>query len=309
MKADNLTDVKKYLIELFKALNEVEGEVKYPIVTLLLSVLMFFFKKKVNKDYPLLKNIRKMFRFKDLKVQLDNGKETTIVGVSKSKNTDPDKDNEVEQLPEKGNTFVEQYPKFDYVVKDLVKHDLFREIRNLIGDTDPEFITHGQRDYTKDIVYRDFINNKLQSTHDNMIRIASEYTEGMLRADLKNHVYNMFDDCNNCLEMRLIDTFVSKRLSEKGRTDLTREEEKLISKLHAERVYRKFIGVRDNTMRRYGRIIEKIFSNPFNETNFQCINQLFTVVLWEMDDIMEDSVKTFESINGDFLNLEYKEMF
>lgn len=166
----------------------------------------------------------------------------------------------------------------------------------------PEFQTHGKRDIMKELIYQDFISIKLQSTHDNMRRISLEYPTGLSRAKLRSHILDRFDDCNECLANNFKELLVRKQL--------TRKDAKSFSELecikHAENVSNKFMEARKTTMRRYLSIVDKILGNYFNETNFQCINQLYTVILWEMDDIMEDSLITFAQMNGDFVDLEYR---
>lgn len=180
-------------------------------------------------------------------------------------------------------------PYFQYAIKDLEKHDLFVSDIPSYRDYRYDFYTHGQLDETKSKIFTDFLNVKMDSTKDNMLKISKKAKDEMSRVDLKNHINKCFNSCNECLENNLETLFITN--------GLTQEMSKVI-------IY-KFYAVRRKAMERYNRRIDSIFACDFYESNFQIILAVYEVVAYEMDDIIEDSIQTFKEINGLFLNLEY----
>lgn len=179
--------------------------------------------------------------------------------------------------------------KFKYKISDLEKHDLFIDIEEHKSFS-PQFKTHGKKDSVKSRVFKDFLDVKLTSTSVNMKRICQGADNEMSRIELKYHIKQCFNSCNIELEMNL-----ERRFIEKG---LTKKE--------ADLVIGKFFSVRNLAIDRYNKRIESIFSCDFYENNFQLILALYEVIAYELDDIIKDSISTFEDINGLFLNMSYE---
>ncbi len=176
-----------------------------------------------------------------------------------------------------------------YRIKDLCNHDLFNELE-IAKLYSYEFETNGETDITKGLVFKDFIDVKLTSTKKNMLRISQEATNEMTKQELKAHVNNCFNDCNDCLGKNLKRTFINKGLSEKS----------------AEMVLMKFFLIRSRALKRYNKRLESIFACDFYENNFQLILALYEVIAYEIDDIISNSYETFVEINGMFYGLDYK---
>jgi hypothetical protein len=179
-------------------------------------------------------------------------------------------------------------PQFQYTINDLEKHDLFTDIISY-KDTRYEFYTHGEIDIIKSRIFSDFLNTKLDSTYKNMLKISKEATIEMSRVDLKAHVNGCFSTCNINLEKNLEKLFIANGLN----------------KEMSQQVMDKFYTVRKTNMIRYNRRIDSIFACSFYENNFQLILALYEVIAYELHDIIQDSIKAFNDINGLFLNLEY----
>lgn len=175
-----------------------------------------------------------------------------------------------------------------YNLTDLSKHDLFNELE-IHKRHRFEFETHGKDDVTKALIFRDFLNAKLSSTSQNMLRISSEATGEMTKQDLKAHVNQCFNDCNQCLEKELKKVFIEKGF------DLQ----------HSEVIIEKFYAVRESALEKYSRRIDSIFACDFYENNFQLILALYEVIAFEIDDIVQHSHATFVEVNGMFYELDY----
>jgi len=182
-----------------------------------------------------------------------------------------------------------KFNKYKYHVNDLLLHDLFFELERRKGYT-KEFRSYHVLDETKTKVFKDFIDIKLDNTSISLKQIVQEYKKGMSKAELKSLVFSKFDECNKCLENRLI-----KRFTEGG---LTLEVSKTIVD--------KFFEIRNNTLKVYDERIESVFACDFYETNFQLILAVYELVAFEIDGIINETVKAFESVNGLFFELEYK---
>ena len=176
-----------------------------------------------------------------------------------------------------------------YRIKDLCNHDLFNELE-IAKLYSYEFETNGETDITKALVFKDFIDVKLTSTKKNMLKISQEANNEMTKQELKAHVNNCFNDCNDCLGKNLKRTFIDKGLSEKS----------------AELVLMKFFLIRSRALKRYNKRLESIFACDFYENNFQLILALYEVIAYEIDDIISNSYETFVEINGMFYGLDYK---
>ena len=176
-----------------------------------------------------------------------------------------------------------------YKIKDLRNHDLFNELE-IAKLYSFEFETNGEVDVTKGLVFKDFIDVKLSSTKENMLNISQEATNEMTKQELKAHVNNCFNDCNNCLGDTLKKVFIEKGLDQKS----------------AELVLMKFFLIRSRALKRYNKRLESIFACDYYENNFQLILAIYEVIAYEIDDIISDSYETFIEINGMFYGLEYK---
>ena len=176
-----------------------------------------------------------------------------------------------------------------YKIKDLRNHDLFNELE-IAKLYSFEFETDGEVDVTKGLVFKDFIDVKLSSTKENMLNISQEATNEMTKQELKAHVNNCFNDCNNCLGNTLKKVFIEKGLDQKS----------------AELVLMKFFLIRSRALKRYNKRLESIFACDYYENNFQLILAIYEVIAYEIDDIISDSYETFIEINGMFYGLEYK---
>ena len=176
-----------------------------------------------------------------------------------------------------------------YKIKDLRNHDLFNELE-IAKLYSFEFETNGEVDVTKGLVFKDFIDVKLSSTKENMLNMSQEATNEMTKQELKAHVNNCFNDCNNCLGDTLKKVFIEKGLDQKS----------------AELVLMKFFLIRSRALKRYNKRLESIFACDYYENNFQLILAIYEVIAYEIDDIISDSYETFIEINGMFYGLEYK---
>lgn len=179
--------------------------------------------------------------------------------------------------------------KFDYSIKDLKMHDMFSELDSYKTYTHT-FKSYHVVDETKTKVFKDFLNIKIENTAENIMSISQEANSKMSKATLKHLVHAAFNTCNLTLDKKLEDHFISKGLT----------------KDTARVVIDKFFVIRQEAMERYERRIESIFACPFYETNFQLILAVYEMVAFELDDIIKHTVRTFESVNGLFFELEYK---
>ena len=175
-----------------------------------------------------------------------------------------------------------------YNLKDLSKHDLFNELE-IHKRQKFEFETHGKDDITKALIFKDFLDAKLTSTSRNMLRISSEASDEMTKQDLKAHVNQCFNDCNQCLEEELKNVFIEKGFDLKN----------------SEIIIEKFYAVRESALEKYSRRIDSIFACDFYDNNFQLILALYEVIAFEIDDIVHHSHETFIEVNGMFYELEY----
>jgi hypothetical protein len=179
--------------------------------------------------------------------------------------------------------------KFNYNISDLEMHDLFTELEHYKSFMH-EFKSYHLIDKTKTKVFKDFLDIKMQETSDNLKAICKIADNSMKRAELKHLILEQFNYCNVCLEKNLKQRFLEKGLSME------------ISEI----VINKFFHIRQSTMDKYERRIESVFACDFYETNFQLILAVYEMVTFEIDEIVNQIVRAFESVNGMFFELEYK---
>lgn len=179
--------------------------------------------------------------------------------------------------------------KFNYNISDLEMHDLFTELEHYKSFMH-EFKSYHLIDKTKTKVFKDFLDIKMQETSDNLKAICKIADKSMKRAELKHLILEQFNYCNVCLEKNL-----KQRFLEKGLTLQT-----------SEIIIHKFFHIRQSTMDKYERRIESVFACDFYETNFQLILAVYEMVTFEIDEIVNQIVRAFESVNGMFFELEYK---
>jgi len=179
--------------------------------------------------------------------------------------------------------------KFKYKIKDLELHDLFFELEKHKGFT-KVFRSYHVVDETKTKVFKDFIDIKLDNTLLSLREIVKEANSSMTRQELKQLVLSKFNQCNCRLEERLMKRFVEGGLT----------------KDVADNIISKFFEIRQDTLNRYDNRIEAVFACDFYENNFQLILAVYELVTFEIEGIIYESVKTFESVNGLFFELEYK---
>lgn len=178
--------------------------------------------------------------------------------------------------------------KNKYDIIDLKNHDLFTEMLSYKGFK-TEFYTHGSLDTTKNKIFNDFLELKIDSTIENMISICEESTEDLSKAELKHLVNSCFNKCNLTLADRLKQRFLDNGLN----------------KSDADIIIDKFYDLRTEAMSRYNKRIESIFACDFYQSNFHLILALYEIIAFEIEDVVKDGVKCFEEINGTFLDLDY----
>jgi len=181
-----------------------------------------------------------------------------------------------------------KFKKNKYKIADLKNHALFAELESYKSFR-KDFQTHGEFDESKTKIFNDFLELKLTSTSANMMSISELATADMDREALKTLVLNSFNDCNKELQCTLVTRFVNKGLN---RDD-------------ANMVLDKFYIVRQNAMDKYKRRIDSIFGCSYYQTNFHLVLAIYEMIAFEIEDITEHSVETFESINGAFMDLDY----
>lgn len=184
--------------------------------------------------------------------------------------------------------------KFKYTVKDLVYHDVFLILDQRKNELNPNFISYGEPDETKNMVFIDFVKLKMNSTEFNMKRIITEYNDDMKgnEAKLKAHIYECFKDCNECLAKDIIKFYHKKKKIDKD----------VVLKLSKD-----FFDIRQSAMINYAESFERVFASPFYENDFQRINAIFETVSFESKGIVKDIEKAFDKVNGVFKDIEYAE--
>jgi hypothetical protein len=179
--------------------------------------------------------------------------------------------------------------KVRYSMGDLKNHDVFSELETFKSFR--KTFMHGDEvDKTKTKVFNDFLMLKLEGTSDTMLLILKEVNCKMTRAEVKRVVHHRFTRCNERLEVNIRETFSAKGVSDE----------------QAALLVGKFFTIRQNAMARYAKRIDSVFACDFYETNFQLVLAIFEIVAFEIDDIIENIVRTFESVNGLFAEIDYK---
>ena len=179
--------------------------------------------------------------------------------------------------------------KNKYDIIDLTNHDLFTELLNYKGHV-THFHTHGQLDVTKNKVFKEFLDMKIDSTIENMRSVCEEATEDMSKVELKHLINTSFNNCNLTLENKLTQRFMDNGLNKKD----------------AEMIMDKFHELRSKAMIKYNKRIESIFACDFYNTNFLLILALYEIIAFEVEDIIKDGVECFEDVNGLFFDLDYE---
>lgn len=174
-------------------------------------------------------------------------------------------------------------------IDSLKNHDVFNELDIAKTITDMKFMTHGKEDEIKSKIFKDFLDIKLIRTAETMLEIAEEATPDMERAELKRLVVQKFIQCNVKLEHKLKMVLVEKGLT----IDMITE------------VIDKFFEIRKNTLERYDKRFDSIFGSDFYHNNYYLLLAVFEVVAFEVDNIVKESIETFNEVNGLFKDLPY----
>jgi hypothetical protein len=181
--------------------------------------------------------------------------------------------------------------KFRYSIKDLEYHDVFIILDQRKTEYKPNFKTYSKPDETKNKVFIDFVNLKMDSTIKNMKRVVTEYKPDFNEAQLKAHIYECFKDCNECLAKEIIKFYHKKKKIDK----------EIVLKLSND-----FFDIRQNALVNYSESFERVFASPFYENNFQRINAIFETVSFESKMIVQDIQKAFDKVNGVFMDIDYE---
>ena len=177
---------------------------------------------------------------------------------------------------------------FKYGIKDLAKHPVFNEIERLKGFR-KDFKCFHLLDVSKTKIFNDFLQAKLDSTAQHLHYINEQVNNEMTRAEVRYIVDHNFNACNDNVGCVLKTKFTSKGLSEAD----------------ANLIIGKFFAIREEAMKRYERRFDAVFASPYYENNFQLLLAVFDNLAWEVEDMKNNCVTAFESVNGMFFELDY----
>lgn len=177
---------------------------------------------------------------------------------------------------------------FKYGIKDLAKHSVFNEIDRLKGFK-TEFKSFHVVDESKTKIFNDFLKTKLDSTAQHLRKINEQVDMKMSRAEVRYIVDHNFVSCNRNIECVLLKKFTSKGLTED----------------QAKTIIHKFLDIRQNAMERYERRFDAVFASDFYENNFQLLLAVFDNLAWEVEDMKNNCVDAFHSVNGMFFEIDY----
>lgn len=176
-------------------------------------------------------------------------------------------------------------------IESLINHDVFIELELVKSLHSPKFYTHDELDITKGKIFKDFLDTKVDSTTQTMTYIIESSDLEMDKMDLKQHVNKSFIQCNLNLEKMLREKLIDKGLT----------------KDMVDNVITTFFDVRAKTMDRYSKRFDSIFGSNFYESNYHLLLAVNEVVAFEIDNIVKESIETFEIVNGVFMDLPYED--
>jgi hypothetical protein len=178
----------------------------------------------------------------------------------------------------------------EITIETFLNHDLFSELELQKHLINPNFFTYGNEDVNKNKIFTIFVEEKMDSVAWSMKKMLNEYTIDMSKDQLKSHVYASFLACDDNLECKL-----SARLLNVG-----------VPKADVEGIIGKFTEVRSHTLKNYTNRIDRMFSfaSQYNVSNKYLVLTLFEILSFEIRGMVMDINTTFDTINGDFLELD-----
>lgn len=177
-------------------------------------------------------------------------------------------------------------------IKDLHKHSVFKRLENL-ESTDYVFYSMAggekQPDISKTRAFNDFLKVKMKSTREHMGKIIDQTDESIDDFELRNIIDTEFNNCNCNVE-----TLMLKRFEEKG-----------LNPKYSGILMEKFISVRKVAMDNYSDTFDDIFATGGYNSNYDLLHTVLFMVQNEGIQMVTDCIKSFEQINGAFLEVEY----
>jgi hypothetical protein len=180
----------------------------------------------------------------------------------------------------------------EITIDTFLNHDLFSELELQKHLINPHFITYDKLDENKNKIFTIFVEEKMDSVAWSMKKMLNEYTIDMTKDQLKSHIYKSFLDCDDNLECKLSD-----RLLNVG-----------VPKSDVENIIGKFTEVRSHTLKNYTNRIDRMFSfgSQYKVSNKYLVLTLFEIISFEIRGMITDITTTFDTVNGDFLELDLK---
>jgi hypothetical protein len=175
---------------------------------------------------------------------------------------------------------------FEYGIEDLKDHKLFNKLKNL-KETKRVFYTHGEIDKSKSLAFEFFIKTRLDTTKKCILEIIDKSSNDMNVLELRSLIDKNFALSNIQIEAEMIKKFIDDGLRKSEAYDL----------------FNKFSDIRENSIKKYEELFDDIFSTPTFENNFQLLNVILFVLHINSEEMVNDSVKAFEKVNGIFKDL------
>ena len=174
--------------------------------------------------------------------------------------------------------------------RQLVKHDIFQVIEIVRKECNiQKFYTHKEFDRTKTMMFRDFMNYKLDSIRDHFVLMINESGKCETEQELKVLILKTLRYITEEYIGTTKDHFLKKGIKVKD----------------ANYVVDVFEAWRLPTIKSIGERVNSIFSSRYHINNYQRLLASLEVISVAIDLIPRDGVASFDEINGKFKKIEY----
>jgi hypothetical protein len=179
----------------------------------------------------------------------------------------------------------------------LINHNIFNiieEVRNDIRRVE-FFIDKDEliNDHTKELMFIDFMNHKLDSTYDHTYRFISQEDDliHVTKTDLHNRMVVLVNTIIMEYTSNTRNTFLNKGLTLKD----------------ADYVLGLFEEWRYDTVKAMKYQIDYLFSSEYHPTNYDILLGLLEIIAFSILLIPKDGIQSFNAFNGKFSEIDYSD--
>lgn len=178
----------------------------------------------------------------------------------------------------------------------LINHNVFNVIEEVRNDIKRvEFfidLDHKTNDVTKEKMFIDFMNHKLNSVSKHTLAFMKREDEliGLSKTELHNYTVGLIHNITNEYMAQAKSTFINKGLTVKD----------------AEYIIGLFEEWRYDTIKAMKYQIEYLFSSEYHSTNYDILLSILEIFSFSILLVPKDGIQSFNEFNGKFSEVAYE---